>query len=75
MAFSIVTKLTGGLTITNRYEIRSLAEYIKKNRGKRMATPLLPWLIDLAFDECSSNFPTKEIEKILIDNKKSMVNT
>lgn len=66
MSFESVTSLEGGLKITNKYSMRDLLAFIKKNKNRRRSTPVLPWLIDIAFEDSETHFPDKQIEKVSV---------
>lgn len=66
MSFTTIVELEGGLRLTNRYEMRDVIDFMKMHRNRRRATPILPWLMDIAFEDKDYHFAHKSIEKMTI---------
>jgi hypothetical protein len=66
MSFKTEVELEGGLRLKNTYAPRDLLYYIKKHKSRRRSTPVLPWLMDLAFEDKENHFPDKSIQKMIV---------
>lgn len=55
--FSIRVTYENSTTATSFYRLSNLATFIKKHplQGKRSTMPVLPWLVDLAFEKAKKD--------------------
>lgn len=71
--FSIRITYDNDTEATAFYRLSHLSEFMKKHplKGKRGCMPLLPWLLDMAWDKIGDDRVDGKVQRIDIEEQKS----